>query len=543
VENAVARSDAALHRFLFRRSERLDGTTLLRIRRLIRSGASKTRTEIARRLCRFFDWKRPSGDWAVRSCTGLLARLERHGLVRLPVSRRKKGVLPAAGKEAPAVLPLEGFEVPREGEPRLVVRPLRPREGAVWRALLRQHHYLREGRLIGESLGYVAFWERQPAAVLGWASAALHNEARDRWVGWDGATKRARLHFIVNNVRFLMLPGERVGGLASQVLAGNLRRLSGDWERVYGHPVWLAETFVDPQRFRGTCYRASNWVCVGETRGWSKKGCRYQHHGVRKLVFVYALDRRAREWLGAREEPQGREPSGGRSMVDVTQLPLEGQGSLLEVLATVRDPRHRRGIRHSLLSILAMGVAAILCQARSIQAIGEWAANLPEEVRQRLGGRRKAPSESTFRRNLYQVDAEEVDRKVGAWMAQQACFKGQGLALDGKTVRGSRDGEKPGVHLLSAVLHREGVVVAQVRVSDKSNEIPNVKPLLDPLNIKGAIVTADALHVQTETAEYLVKEKEADYLMTVKENQPTLLKDIQDLQLEVSSPPSPPDDR
>ena len=152
----------------------------------------------------------------------------------------------------------------------------------------------------------------------------------------------------------------------------------------------------------------------------------------------------------------------------------------------------------------------------------------------------RAPVESTFRRVLSGIDADEVDRVVCAWLAKQA--QAGAIALDGKALRGSADGDKPAVHLLSAVTHAEGVVVAQSQVAEKSNEIPGAKPLLADLDLRGRTVTADAMHTQTELARFLVEEKKADYVFVAKDNQPTLRQDIEALEWE-SLPPSGPDDR
>ena len=140
------------------------------------------------------------------------------------------------------------------------------------------------------------------------------------------------------------------------------------------------------------------------------------------------------------------------------------------------------------------------------------------------------------------VDPAEVDRVTGAWVAEQVKLRGQAISVDGKTLRGSSDGEQKAVHLLSAIVHGQGTVVAQVAVGNKTNEIPCIKPLLADLDIAGAVVTADALHTQQETARYLVEEKQADYVFTVKDNQPTLRQDIADLHLE-AFPPSAHDGR
>jgi hypothetical protein len=155
----------------------------------------------------------------------------------------------------------------------------------------------------------------------------------------------------------------------------------------------------------------------------------------------------------------------------------------------------------------------------------------------RLGCRRPTPpSEPTFRRVLQRLDAAALDAALGRWLAQQTRLAGQGIALDGKTVRGARDGAQPAPHLLSAVLHRDGLVLAQQAVGEKTNEIPCVQPLLAGVDITGAVVTADALHTQTETARYLVAEKQADYLLPVKDNQLTLKQDIAALQLDAFPP-------
>lgn len=218
--------------------------------------------------------------------------------------------------------------------------------------------------------------------------------------------------------------------------------------------------------------------------------------------------------------------------LDVDKLPLDGEGGLFSVLATVTDRRKPRGIRHSMQSVLAMATCAVLAGQRAFTGIEEWARDQPKEVLKRLGCKyRQPPSERTFRRVLkHLVDEEEVDEKLGLWVAQQqTVLKGMGIALDGKTLRGSRDGDKKGVHLLSAVVHGSSVVVAQTRVSDKTNEIPCVKPLLAELDIAGAVVTADAMHTQKETARHLVEDRKADYVLTVKDNQPTMREDIEEL--------------
>lgn len=228
-------------------------------------------------------------------------------------------------------------------------------------------------------------------------------------------------------------------------------------------------------------------------------------------------------------------------VVDVNRLPLEGEGGLIEVLREMVDPRKRRGIRYPIETVLALAVMACLSGMRSYEAIAEWARDLPKDLLKRMKcWCWRAPSEPTFRRVLSMMDGEEVDRRVSAWLAE---LVGRGaMSLDGKSLRGSRDGDRPAVHLLAAITHAEGVVVAQSQVEEKSNEIPGAKPLLEDLDLRGTTVTADAMHTQRDLARHLVEDKGADYVFAAKENQPTLLADLKALDWE-SLPPSGSNDR
>ena len=222
---------------------------------------------------------------------------------------------------------------------------------------------------------------------------------------------------------------------------------------------------------------------------------------------------------------------------DVNRLPLEGAGGLVDALATVPDPRHRRGIRHPVRGILAVSVAAVLAGARGFQAIAEFAAELAPDVLRRLGlPRGTPPSVKCLRLTLQKLDGDRFDRVLSTWLVRQQILTDQLVALDGKTLRGSATATTPAQHLLSAVLPDLGLVIAQQAVSAKTNEIPCAAPLLAPLPLDGAVVTADALHTQAETAHFLVAEKHADYVFTVKDNQPTLKEEIATLGLEAFPP-------
>lgn len=423
-------------------------------------------------------------------------------------------------------------------EPPLVVRPIRREESAQWRQLMRQHHYLGFERIVGEALCYVANRGAQWIGLLGWGSAALKCAPRDRWIGWEPALQWRRLKLIANNVRFLILPDCHEPNLASRLLSLNLKRLSQDWQRYFGHPVLLAETFVDAARFRGTCYRAAGWQLLGTTRGFAKRNRRYWRHDQPKLVLVRPLVANAAARLIAPFlPPHPLQRKEAPWMIDINRLPLEGQGGLMDLLNTILDPRKPRGVRHPVATIVAIGLCAALSGARSFCAIAEWAQGLSREALHKLGSKRpRPPSEPTIRRVLQRLDADRLDAQFGHWLAGQHPLAGRGLAVDGKTVRGGHDTHRSAPHLLSAILHQEAVVLGQVAVEEKTNEIPKLPQLLDPLPLKGAVVTADALHTQQATARYVVEVKQADYLFIVKDNQATLRQDIAELNLSAFPP-------
>jgi hypothetical protein len=422
----------------------------------------------------------------------------------------------------------------------VIVRLIRPGERPRWETLMRQHHYLSFTAMIGASLRYVAEWRGQWVALLGWQAAALKCRPRDRWIGWPPVLQYQRLHLIANNCRFLILPHVQGPNLASRILSLNLKRLGADWQAVHGHPVWLAETFVDPARFTATCYRAANWRLLGRTRGFAKHQMTYAPHNRPKWVLVYPLHRRAAQQLADPHLPTGRPPTMNPKPLTSTQL-----ASLHHQLGQLPDCRRRRGIRHRYRTVLTIALAGVLCGARSFLALGEFAAALSQAQLRSVGARRDAPTgryqppcESTIRRVLQASDADALDRCLGQWLLAQSDAH-DAVAVDGKTVRGARRPDGSPVQLLSAFLHQQGVTVAQVEVGPHTNEIPEVTRLLAPLDLAGRVVTADALHTQQETARYLVEAKQADYVFTAKDNQPTLKQDIAALGLDAVPPSAP----
>lgn len=210
-------------------------------------------------------------------------------------------------------------------------------------------------------------------------------------------------------------------------------------------------------------------------------------------------------------------------------------GDLREHLLGVPDPRSRRGVRHTFMSILLVAAAAVLAGARSFTAIGEWAGDAPQHVLKTLGARRdrhqgryQAPEEATLRRALQAVDGDLLDTAIGAWLTSGASTV-TAIAVDGKTLRGTCDETgQGGVHLLAAMTHNDGIVVSQQEVDAKTNEITCFQPLLDTVDLAGVVVTADAIHTQRSHASYLV-ERGADYVLIVKANQPNLFAQLDSL--------------
>jgi hypothetical protein len=281
------------------------------IREKIQEFGGNGREAIARSICKVWDWRQPGGNFATRACRDLLLRLEEWGHIELPARGRASSAGgPRRRKHYPLLppdlIPLTGIPIgAHEADlSTLIVRPIEPEEREGWRLYMGRYHYLGCRPIVGEQLLYAAVLGEEVVGLLAWASAAFRAPLREEYIGWDEATKRERLHLVADNVRFLVFPWVRVPHLASKILATNLRRLSADWEQAWGHPIHLAETFVDTARFRGTCYRASNWIYLGQTAGRSKRGNQYLHQGSSKALFVYPLHRRAKRLLAG--EPQTR---------------------------------------------------------------------------------------------------------------------------------------------------------------------------------------------------------------------------------------------
>lgn len=389
----------------------------------------------------------------------------------------------------------------------LEVRLIEPFEKTRWTELMAKHHYLDFKRLIGEALHYVVTIDGEWVALIGWASAALYCTAREQWLGWSSQFRSQRLYLIANNVRFLILPWIRIKNLASKILSLNLRRLSDDWIRYHGHPILLVETFVDPNSFRGTCYKASNWAYVGKTQGFRKSAKQYIYHGDSKLVFIKTLEKNAKNYLT--QVLLAPHLKGKCMSVKFTSKQLD---MLNQTLRALPDNRSPRGVRHSYRAIIAISICAVISGAKSYIEIGEWASACTQNQLKRFRTfydrttkKFVAPSESCLRRTLQNSDAQAIDFLLGDWLYAISFGDEKALAVDGKVLKGAKDKQGQQTQLLSVFLHTQGVVLNQIAIDNKTNEIPELPRLLEHINIEGKVITADALHTQTETANYLVK--------------------------------------
>lgn len=411
---------------------------------------------------------------------------------------------------------------------RVSVRLIESSEKAEWDALITERHYLKNAHMVGRQLRYVAEVDGQWVALLGWNVAAYHLKGREDWIGWDIAQRLKRRKFVVQNSRYLLLTDRgKFPNLASRILGLCCRRLSQDWELMFGHPVLVVESFVDPQRFSGACYRASNWEILGQT-----KGCRRHHRdfyvddGHPKELWVRQLDPRARKWLSAQKMPpqfdRHEDPA-----IYCTYTAAEFKSLWLR-LNELLDKRGRKGRLHGLASTLTICALATLCGARGTRAIADFAGYLnPTQLRllrcyySKKRKRYEPPSEPTIRRILKLVPAAEFDQAITAWLGEQD-GKADRLAVDGKTVKKAKGKDGRALHLVSAVTHESSRLVAQRPVDEKSNEIKALGPMLKDIPLDGVVVTADAMQAQQDAARFLTQEKGADYFFTLKGNQPTV---------------------
>ena len=271
------------------------------IRALIEENPTASRRKLSRQLCEVWNWVQPNGAACDMICRGLMLALDRGGHIALPPVRQRPQN-PLAVRRRPQCPQIDAAPIAcglKDIGP-LEIRMVRrtPQEPLV-NALIEHHHYLGYTQPVGEQLKYMVFAGERPVACLTWSSAARHLGPRDRYIGWSPQERRRNIRFIAYNSRFLILPWVQVKCLASHILGRMTALVARDWQRVYGHPVYYLETFIDPQRSRGTCYRAANWIVLGLTTGRGKADTSNRPNRSLKQVLAYPLDKRFRRLLGA----------------------------------------------------------------------------------------------------------------------------------------------------------------------------------------------------------------------------------------------------
>jgi hypothetical protein len=272
---------------------------ILFIEQLIAAHPRASRRRLSQKLCEAWQWKQANGALRDMVCRGLLLMLDRAGHIELPAVKFVPHN-PLVRRERPEPVPIDTTPIQgalQELRPVEIEQVRRTDREPLFNSLMERYHYLAYEQPVGEHLKFLVRAQGRPIACLAWSSAPRHLASRDRYIGWSAEARRRNIGFLAYNTRFLILPWVRVPHLASHILGKMTSQLSQDWERMYGHPVYFAETFIDPGRFRGTCYRAANWKLLGRTTGRGKASNSYKPNRPIKEVLGFPLIPRFRELL------------------------------------------------------------------------------------------------------------------------------------------------------------------------------------------------------------------------------------------------------
>lgn len=408
------------------------------------------------------------------------------------------------------------------GEVRL--REAQPEEIGAACAALQREHYLGAAGPHQRDLVQLAVRGEQVVAVLVWTRAARKLAAREAWVGWDPRTRTRRLPLVVQNNRFLVLSTERQPNLASRVLGLAAAALPEQWKKRTGTTPLLAETFVDPERYAGTCYKAAGWIEVGQTAGFGRHGSDYYvKHEKPKCLWLRPLSADARERL--------REPCevlAGEKRRAFGQLPVPAKtaASLAEALRTVADPRTATGRQFPLHAMLASAVLALSCGARTVSDLFRFVQELSAAQRRALGfrcapdtwKRVPPPGEGCWRKVLSRLAPGELSRAVVAWQLSQTTLPPL-LAIDGKTLH---RGLATLVTLCDAQTGEPLVQLAKCGAGHEKNLAHELVDALPSGTLDGAVVGGDALYADPSLVRPLIQDQGAITLVQLKDNQPSV---------------------
>ncbi len=288
-----------MHAEIVYRGRHITGKDISFINNLIERYTDKGRSYISREICKAWNWRQHNGILKDMVCRGLLLSLEEHGYIKLP-PRKKSPRVPFTKRKKPKDVTID--QNPIDGKlssilPIEIKQVRRTEWEETFNGLIEQYHYLGYTQPVGEHLKFTAFANERPIACFAWSSAARHIRSRDRFIGWSCDTRKKNLHLIAYNTRFLILPWVRVRHLASYLLGLSARTISAYWQGIYNHPIYYLETFVDTERFKGTCYRAANWHYLGDTTGRGKNDQTHKINRSIKAVHGYPLCRDFRKVL------------------------------------------------------------------------------------------------------------------------------------------------------------------------------------------------------------------------------------------------------
>lgn len=397
-----------------------------------------------------------------------------------------------------------------------------------FKQLMEEQHHLGDRRTKGRSIYQVVCDESdQWVALFLWTGACWHLRPRDAWIGWDAVRCSERLQLIVHQSRFLVLQAARDSVWSSAVLTASVRDLPTQWEEVFGYRPLLAETFTDPETHAGTCYKAAGWQEAGLS-GTSGNHYADSYPGTPrpKKLWLKELQSKARLTLCAAQLPLAQQAglashAGVRCALKAPQL-----NSLYEVFFQVTDPRRRNARRYPLGAVLTLVALGLMGGANHLSTIVRTAQRLTQAQRRQLRLPRKkgtrfysVPGYDVFRQVLHRIELQVLAEKLTGWLQSQAGELPRTLAVDGKTIR-----DHLGL-IVALVDCEEGTPVAlAANVKGKGHELKTTQKLLESpqVNLLGATVTADSLHCQDQTAHIITRDKGGDYLLQVRENQPTL---------------------
>ena len=395
-----------------------------------------------------------------------------------------------------------------------------------------EHHYLKDATLVGEHLRYAAVYKGQWLGVATWSAAALHLKARDEFIGWTAEQCRCRRSLVANNSRLLVLPECHFPNLISRFMKLMLARISQDWLERWQHPLALVETFVDPRFYQGTAYKVSGWSHLGRTAGWKRDAADfYLKHDCPKQIWVRELERKACVKLRAQTLPPQWAKAESSLIPRCRAKALQIRSLMEALLVEVPEFRRAQALAYPIAGVIALIVMALVTGVRKgPDDLAQYADTLSQgQLRalrfrtDRQTGLIRCPKKTVFHKVLASVDAAALERALLVWQNQLlGPVQNKIVLVDGKKMRGGH------VEMVNATTG-DGRFLGATLTQSKSNEIPAARLVLREQDLLGKIVIADALHTNFQTAQQILHEQGADYVLTVKGNQPEIQKTLASL--------------